>query len=61
MAPPGEAFDDKGDRRFEQRGSGLDWQQVNAKLQALRRIDSDLWAVEVEDRKGLAGLVPELP
>ena len=55
--PPGAAIDDDGNRRFELRGNGLDWQQVSEKLRALRSFDSDLWAVEVEDRTGLAGLV----
>ena len=57
--PPGEAVSENGDRRFELRGSGLDWLEVSEKLQALRRVDSDVWVVEVEDRAGLAGLVPE--
>lgn len=57
--PPGSAYDDAGDRRFELRARGLSWAEASDRLQALRRIDSDLWAIEVEDRKGFAGLSPE--
>jgi hypothetical protein len=59
--PPGSAYDDEGNRRFETLARALAWPDVNARLHGLRQIDSDLWAVEVEDRTGLAGLISEQP
>jgi hypothetical protein len=57
--PPGEAYSETGERRFELRARGLSWMDTNDRIQALRRVDSDLWAIEVEDRNGFAGLSPE--
>ena len=54
---PGEAYDEMGDRR---RIAEIPPPQTPADAMALleRRIrfDPDLWIVEVEDRKGMAGL-----
>ena len=58
--PPGPAFDEQGERRF-QRESHLPmaWPDVSQWLLKRRKSDPDLWAVEIEDRKGFAGLAPE--
>lgn len=54
---PGPAFDDKGERRFSNGfGRRVSWPEIAERMQRARRIDSDLWLVEVEDRNGLAGL-----
>ena len=56
---PGEAYDEMGDRRWI---AEITPPQTPADAMALleRRIrfDPDLWIVEVEDRKGMAGLTP---
>ncbi len=56
---PGEAYDELGDRRWI---AEITLPQTLADAMALleRRIrfDPDLWIVEVEDRKGMAGLTP---
>lgn len=56
---PGEAYDEMGDRRWIVE---ITPPQTPADAMALleRRIrfDPDLWIVEVEDRKGMAGLNP---
>ena len=56
---PGEAYDELGDRRWI---AEITPPQTLADAMALleRRIrfDPDLWMVEVEDRKGMAGLTP---
>jgi hypothetical protein len=55
--PPGPAYDEVGERRFELATSApLDWPDAKAWLDRRRRSDSDLWVVEVEDRTNLAGL-----
>jgi len=54
---PGEAYDEQGDRRWI---AEVAPPQTPADAMALLdrrlRFDPDLWIVEVEDRKGLAGL-----
>ena len=57
--PPGSAYNDAGERRFEMRIERQSWPDINERIQALRLRDSDLWAVEIEDRTGFAGLTPE--
>ena len=62
LAPaPGPAYDDEGERRFVKEfikpSSLLD---VDTILQRRRKFDSDIWEVEIEDRDGLAGLIPEI-
>jgi hypothetical protein len=58
--PPGPAYDDDGNRRFEKRTEvPLGWHQINEKIMKARSFDDDLWVIEVEDRDGLAGIVPE--
>jgi hypothetical protein len=44
--------EDSGDRRFEQIGIGEDPATLEARLKREIAFDSDLWAVEVEDRQG---------
>jgi hypothetical protein len=58
--PPGAAFDDNGERRFIlENASPTDWQVVAAIVARRRKYDSDIWAVEIEDRLGFGGIVPE--
>ncbi|NTF06802.1 DUF1491 family protein [Agrobacterium rubi] len=51
-APAPQSFSDheeeRAERRFEQRLSGADSQEVEALLEKERRFDSDLWVVELE-------------
>jgi hypothetical protein len=57
--PPGAAYDDIGERRFRlATAEPVQWEAVTAKLDRAGRFDSDIWVVEVEDRKGLAGIAP---
>jgi hypothetical protein len=58
--PPGPAYDEDGVRHFENRTpSPLPWSDVSEKIQRARGFDNDLWVIEVEDRDGFAGLLPE--
>jgi hypothetical protein len=58
--PPGPAYDDNGERRFENLTPiPLPWRDVQTKITRIKSFDSDLWVIEVEDRNGLAGIVPE--
>jgi hypothetical protein len=58
--PPGPAYDDDGTRRFENlTPAALPWLQINDKIQRARSFDEDLWVIEVEDKSGFAGLLPE--
>jgi hypothetical protein len=58
--PPGPAFDDEGNRRFELASNEQrSWPDVKMWLDRKRSFDSDLWAVEIEAREGFAGIVPE--
>jgi hypothetical protein len=58
--PPGSSHDDKGERRFIlETASPADWATVSAIVARRRKYDSDLWAVEIEDRTGLAGITLE--
>lgn len=60
VPPPGPAYDEQGQRRFMlEFENPTDWQTASALIARRRKFDSDLWAVEIEDRTGLAGLVPE--
>ena len=56
---PGESYDELGDRRWFAEvtppGTLVD---AMALLDRRLRFDPDLWIVEVEDRKGMAGLTP---
>ncbi len=59
--PPGPAYDDEGERRFFlEFEKPQDWQHVSALVARRLKFDSDLWAVEIEDRLGFAGLTPEI-
>ncbi len=59
--PPGPAHDEHGERRFIlEFEKPSDWLQVSAVVARRRKSDPDLWAVEVEDRSGFAGLTPEI-
>jgi hypothetical protein len=58
--PPGPAYDDDGQRVFENRTeTPLPWADVNAKIQRARSFDEDLWVIEIEDKSGFAGLIAE--
>jgi hypothetical protein len=55
--PPGTSHDDEGNRLFEKIFSkSVAWSEVSVKIDKESGFDSDIWAVEIEDRKGLAGL-----
>jgi hypothetical protein len=55
--PPGPAYDEKGNRRFERaNGTPLEWFEAKAWLDRRRKSDSDIWIIEVEDRNGFGGL-----
>lgn len=57
---PGPAYDDNGERRFIlEFANPTDWPAISALLDRRRIHDADFWLVEIEDRKGLAGLTPE--
>jgi hypothetical protein len=54
---PGEAYDDMGERRWSAEVSPPQSPaDATAILERRLRFDPDLWIVEVEDRKGVAGL-----
>ena len=54
---PGEAYDDMGERRWIAEASPPQSPADAAVILERRlRFDPDLWIVEVEDRKGVAGL-----
>lgn len=56
---PGEACDEAGERRFiAEIAPPRSAADAMALLQRRMRFDPDLWIVEVEDRKGMAGLEP---
>lgn len=58
---PGPAYDDDGERRFVKASTTpIAINEVDTILQRHRKFDSDIWEVEIEDRAGLAGLVPEI-
>jgi hypothetical protein len=37
----------------------MDWASISAIVERRRKYDNDLWAVEIEDRLGLGGIIPE--
>ena len=56
---PGEAYDELGDRRWiAEVTPPQTLADAMALLERRIRFDPDLWIVEVEDRKGMAGLTP---
>ena len=58
---PGSAYNDDGERRFfKVFPNPVAIAEVDAVLRRQRKIDSDIWEVEIEDRHGLAGLSPEI-
>ena len=58
--PPGPAYDENGERRFvRQFDSPVDWEKASNIVQKRRKFDPDLWAVEIEDRNGFAGITIE--
>ena len=57
VPPPGPAFDALGDRHFEKAHDGsMPWNEIDAFVQKRRRVDADLWLVEIEAREGFAAL-----
>jgi hypothetical protein len=58
--PPGPAYTETGERRFELRTpTPLLWHELRDKIERARSFDEDLWVIEVEDRDGFAGILPE--
>jgi hypothetical protein len=59
VPPPGPSIDENGNRRFRREfKTPVDWETVRLKMARTRSADPDTWLVEIEDRAGLAGLVP---
>jgi hypothetical protein len=57
---PGPSFRDDGERRWmEEARPPADQAAVDAVLEKRRKGDPDIWIIEIEDRKGTAGLTPE--
>jgi hypothetical protein len=58
--PPGPAFAENSDRRFIlEFANPTDWSTVSAVVARRQKLDSDLWAIEIEDRTQFGGLTPE--
>lgn len=58
--PPGPAYNERGDRQFVKEFKvPVDWQKASAVVARRRKSDPDLWAVEIEDRLGLASITIE--
>lgn len=55
---PGPSHDDEGERRWaKELTAQATLPEINALLERKQRFDPDIWIVEVEDRKGTAGIV----
>lgn len=55
--PPGPAYNDEGERRFENRTpTALPWFEISEKIERIKRFDDDIWVVEIEDKDGFADL-----
>lgn len=60
VPPPGPAYNENGDRRFEKRNAEVQsWEQIQPIIERTRKSDNDVWVVEVEDRGGFAGIAIE--
>ncbi len=58
--PPGSSHDEDGNRLWViDHDHHLTWESLREKMERRRRVDDDLWLVEIEDRNGLAGLTVE--
>jgi hypothetical protein len=58
--PPGPAYGENGERRFiKEFEMPVALDKAEAFLARSLKFDSDLWVVEIEDRKNLAGIVLE--
>jgi hypothetical protein len=54
---PGPSYDENGERRWiEELKFPARMEDIDAVLEKKRRFDPDIWVIEVEDRKGTAGL-----
>jgi hypothetical protein len=57
VPPPGPSHDEEGTRLFEKFfAAPVSWDEVRARIDKQAGFDPDIWAVEIEDREGLAGL-----
>ena len=55
--PPGPAYDDQGERRFiEEIPFPAEQGDIDRIIARRLKFDPDIWVVEVEDRKGTAGI-----
>ena len=55
--PPGSSHDGDGQRQFvKEFPEPVDWTIASTHVAKQRKFDPDIWAVEIEDRKGLAGI-----
>lgn len=56
---PGPAYDDDGERRwYEELAFPASQEAIDRLLAKRAKADPDIWIVEIEDRKGTAGLSP---
>jgi len=59
---PGAAIDEEGERRFWlELPAPCEVGAANELIARRRRVDPDIWVVEIEDRKGTAGITAILP
>ena len=59
--PPGPTYNADGERRFIKEFSApVDWAKASAIVARRRKFDPDLWAVEIEDRTGIASIAIEV-
>lgn len=55
--PPGPAHDEDGQRHFiKEFVAPVSWGEASAVVARRRKFDPDLWAVEIEDKTGIADL-----
>jgi hypothetical protein len=59
--PPGPSYDEQGERRFQKEfNAPVSFADIEQLLQRRRKADPDMWEVEIEDKNGLADLLPEI-
>ena len=57
VPPPGPSHDEQGTRIFLKAfATPVSWSHASAYVAKQKKFDSDLWAIEIEDRTDLAGI-----